>query len=83
MDVSYYLNPHNLREIRDALGDDAVIIYDASHTIGLIMGQQFQAPLQDGANVVCANTHKTLPMAKKGMIAFRDNDFGEKGQQHN
>lgn len=78
MDVSYYLNPHNLREIRDALGDDAVIIYDASHTIGLIMGQQFQAPLQDGANVVCANTHKTLPGPQKGMIAFRDNDFGEK-----
>jgi len=78
MDVSYYLNPHNLREIRAALGEDAIIIYDASHTMGLIMGQQFQAPLKEGANVVCANTHKTLPGPQKGMIAFRDKDFGAK-----
>jgi len=78
MDVSYYLNPHNLREIRAALGDDAVIIYDASHTMGLIMGGQFQAPLKEGANVICANTHKTLPGPQKGMIAFRDSDFGAK-----
>jgi glycine/serine hydroxymethyltransferase len=78
MDVSYYLNPHNLREIREALGEEAIIIYDASHTMGLIMGQQFQAPLKEGANVICANTHKTLPGPQKGMIAFRDADFGKK-----
>ncbi len=78
LDVSYYLNPHNLREIRTALGEEAIIIYDASHTMGLIMGQQFQAPLKEGANVICANTHKTLPGPQKGMIAFRDADFGEK-----
>lgn len=78
MDVSYYLNPHNLREIRAILGDEAIIIYDASHTMGLIMGQQFQAPLREGANVICANTHKTLPGPQKGMIAFRDEDFGKK-----
>jgi glycine/serine hydroxymethyltransferase len=78
MDVSYYLNPHNLREIRAALGEEAIIIYDASHTMGLIMGQQFQAPLKEGANVICANTHKTLPGPQKGMIAFRDEAFGTK-----
>ncbi len=78
MDVSYYINPHNLREIRKTLGDEAIIIYDASHTMGLILGQQFQAPLKEGANVICANTHKTLPGPQKGMIAFRDADFAEK-----
>ncbi len=78
MDVSYYLNPHNLKDLRAALGEEAVIIYDASHTMGLIMGQKFQAPLREGANVICANTHKTLPGPQKGMIAFRDKDFGEK-----
>lgn len=81
LDVSYYLNPHNLREIRAALGEDAIIIYDASHTMGLIMGQQFQAPLKEGANVICANTHKTLPGPQKGMIAFRDKEFGEKANE--
>jgi len=78
LDVSYYLNPHNLTEIREALGDEAIIIYDASHTMGLIMGQTFQSPLKEGANVICANTHKTLPGPHKGMIAFRDKDLAEK-----
>lgn len=78
MDVSYYINPHNLQEIRKALGDKAVIIYDASHTMGLIMGGQFQDPLREGADVICANTHKTLPGPQKGMIAFRDREFGQR-----
>lgn len=78
LDVSYYLNPHNLKELRTALGEEAIIIYDASHTMGLILGQEFQDPLREGANVICANTHKTLPGPQKGMIAFRDKEFGEK-----
>lgn len=78
LDVSYYLNPHNLKEIREALGQEAIIIYDASHTMGLIMGQQFQAPLREGADVICANTHKTLPGPHKGMIAFRDKELADK-----
>lgn len=78
MDVSFYINPHNLREIREALGEDAIIIYDASHTLGLIMGSQFQAPFAEGANVICANTHKTLPGPQKGIIAFRDKELAEK-----
>ncbi len=81
MDVSYYLNPHNLSEIRKALGEEAIIIYDASHTMGLIMGQQFQAPLKEGANVICANTHKTLPGPQKGMIAFRDEELGQEANE--
>lgn len=72
LDVSYYLNPHNLKEMRRAIGEEVIIIYDASHTMGLIMGQQFQSPLTEGANIICANTHKTLPGPHKGMIAFRD-----------
>ncbi|MBL8158889.1 hypothetical protein JNJ66_00345 [Candidatus Saccharibacteria bacterium] len=81
MDASYYLNPHDLQAIRAALGDDAIIIYDASHTMGLIMGQQFQAPLREGADVITANTHKTLPGPQKGMIAFRDKALGAKANQ--
>jgi len=78
LDVSYYLNPHNLREMREAVGPDVIIIYDASHTIGLIMGQEFQSPLEEGANVISANTHKTLPGPHKGMIAFRDKELADK-----
>ena len=78
LDVSYYLNPHNLKEMREAIGPEPIIIYDASHTMGLIMGKQFQDPLHDGANVISANTHKTLPGPHKGMIAFRDKDLADK-----
>ncbi|MBU0576848.1 DegT/DnrJ/EryC1/StrS family aminotransferase [Patescibacteria group bacterium] len=78
MDVSYYINPHNLREIRQALGEKAIIIYDASHTMGLIMGGIFQSPLTEGADVISANTHKTLPGPQKGMIAFKDKNLGDK-----
>nr|BFE58438.1 serine hydroxymethyltransferase [Dactylosporangium thailandense] len=78
LDVSYYLNPHNLRQIRAALGDEAVIIYDASHTLGLIMGGLFQAPLTEGADVLVGNTHKTLPGPQKGLIAFRDPEMAQR-----
>lgn len=78
MDVSYYINPHNLREIREAIGEKPIIIYDASHTMGLIMGQQFQSPLKEGANIISSNTHKTLPGPHKGMIAFRDKELADK-----
>ncbi|HEY6736670.1 MAG TPA: hypothetical protein VI322_03045 [Candidatus Saccharimonadia bacterium] len=78
LDVSYYLNPHNIRELRAALGEAAVIIYDASHTMGLIMGGQFQSPLAEGVDLICANTHKTLPGPQKGMIAFRDGELGRR-----
>ncbi|OGD08896.1 hypothetical protein A2397_01380 [Candidatus Amesbacteria bacterium RIFOXYB1_FULL_44_23] len=78
LDVSYYLNPHNLKEIREAIGPGPIIIYDASHTMGLIMGKQFQDPFRDGANVISANTHKTLPGPHKGMIAFKDKALSDK-----
>lgn len=81
MDVSYYLNPHNLKEIRQALGKEAVIIYDASHTMGLILGHQFQDPFAEGANVISANTHKTLPGPHKGMIVFKDLELADRANK--
>lgn len=82
LDVSYYLNPHNLVSIRAAVGDDAVIIYDASHTMGLIMGGQFQQPLLEGADVIVGNTHKTLPGPQKGLLAFRDLGTAERAMRY-
>lgn len=78
LDPMYYVKPYNLSQLRKALGDEAIIIYDASHTMGLIMGGVFQSPLHEGADVICANTHKTLPGPQKGMIAFKNKEFGGK-----
>jgi glycine/serine hydroxymethyltransferase len=77
MDVSYHTSPINIRDLRQAIGNDAIIIYDASHTVGLMMGGVMLSPLQEGANIVCANTHKTLPGPQKGMIAYRDQSLAD------
>lgn len=78
LDSSYYLQPHDLRGLREAVGSDATIVYDASHTLGLIMGGRFQQPLQEGADIVCGNTHKTLPGPHKALVAFRDAEHGRR-----
>lgn len=76
LDPMYYIKPLDVKSLRNALGKNAIIIYDASHTMGLIMGHAFQSPLSEGADVICANTHKTLPGPQKGMIAFKDAELG-------
>ena len=77
LDPMYYIKPFNLKKLRKAIGKKAIIIYDASHTIGLIMGQTFQSPLKEGADVLCANTHKSLPGPQKGLIAFKNKTLGQ------
>lgn len=78
LDISYTTTPVSLKSLRAALGKDAVIIYDASHTVGLMMGGIFQSPLEEGADIICANTHKTLPGPHKGLIVFKDKERGTK-----
>ena len=80
IEASNYVNPHNLKEIRKKLGKDAIIIYDASHTLGLILGGQFQNPFKEGADIITANTHKTLAGPQKGLIIIKDKKLGEKMQ---
>ena len=81
LDVSNHINPHNLAELRKELGNEVIIIYDASHTIGLILGRQFQSPFKEGADVICANTHKTLAGPQKGIVIFKDEVLGNKANQ--
>lgn len=78
LDMSYHTSPVDVSLLRSAIGDDALIAYDASHTIGLMLGGVIESPLREGADIVCANTHKTLPGPQKGLIAFRSNLLGEK-----
>lgn len=80
IDASNYIKPHNLKEIREAVGDDLIIIYDASHTLGLILGKTFQNPFEEGADIITANTHKTLAGPQKGLIIFKNEELGNKAQ---
>ena len=66
---SVFLFPSPIKEIAEAAHDvGAYLVYDAAHVLGLIGGKQFQDPLREGADVMSASTHKTLPGPQGGVI---------------
>ena len=78
LDTSVLLKPHPLKELRKLLPKKSIIIYDASHTLGLIMGGEFQSPLTEGADLISANTHKTFPGPHRGLLAFRTTEIADR-----
>ncbi len=66
---SFFLFPYPLREIADAAHRaGALVLYDASHVLGLVAGRQFQDPLVEGADVVFGSTHKSFPGPQGGIL---------------
>ncbi|HEY1616014.1 MAG TPA: hypothetical protein VGG25_00270 [Streptosporangiaceae bacterium] len=78
LDHSVPLRPLPVAALREAIGGDAVLVYDASHTLGLIAGGAFQDPLREGCDLIQANTHKSFPGAHKGLLAFADPATGRR-----
>jgi glycine hydroxymethyltransferase len=75
---SFFLFPYPLREIAEAAHAlDALVIYDASHVLGLIAGGEFQAPLREGADVMFGSTHKSFPGPQGGILATDRSDLFE------
>jgi len=71
---SFLLFPYPLREVVAAAHDvGALVLYDASHVLGLIAGGEFQDPLRDGVDVVFGSTHKSFPGPQGGVI-FTDRE---------
>jgi glycine hydroxymethyltransferase len=68
LDASMIAFPYPVRELREALGDDVVVSYDASHTLGIIAGGKFQDPLAEGADFLHGSAHKSLWGPQKGLI---------------
>ncbi len=78
---SLFLFPHPVSEARVAADEvGAKIVYDASHVLGLIAGNQFQDPLREGADVIASSTHKTFP-GPQGAIILCKVDIKEKIEQ--
>ncbi len=70
---SVYLFPHPLKELAEAAhAVGAKVVYDAAHVLGLIVGKKWRNPLDHGADIVTASTHKTFPGPQGGLIATRD-----------
>jgi glycine hydroxymethyltransferase len=42
--------------------------FDGAHVLGLIGGNRFQQPLQEGADLLTGSTHKTLPGPQRGVL---------------
>jgi len=71
LDSSYILFPYPITQIREMVGPDTIIIYDASHVIALVANGLFQSPFDEGADIIHATTHKTLWGPQKSMILFK------------
>ncbi len=70
---SVYLFPHPVKEIAEAIHSvGGKLVYDAAHVLGLIVGKKWRNPLDHGADVLTASTHKTFPGPQGGIIATRD-----------
>ena len=73
---SFFLFPYPLREIAEAAhATDALVLYDASHVLGLVAGGQFQDPLREGADVLYGSTHKSLPGPQGGLLVTDREDL--------
>lgn len=76
-----FLFPHPIAELKNAMrqaNPNSFLIYDAAHVIGLIAGGRFQAPLEEGADVIISSTHKTLAGPQGGMILTNEKSIAER-----
>ncbi len=56
-----------IRKYVDEMGLQTTIMYDMAHVLGLI-GDHFQKPFQEGAEIVTGSTHKTFFGPQRGVI---------------
>jgi len=78
---SFILFPHPLLELSEVChGVGAHVVYDGSHVLGLIAGEQFQDPLREGADLLIGSTHKSFPGPQGGVLLtskYQDNLRGK------
>lgn len=67
-----------LQGIAKACNDvGSMLVYDASHVLGLIAGKAFPNPLHEGSSILMGSTHKSFPGPQGGLIlADRDDGYG-------
>ena len=69
LDLCMVAFPMNLEKVREVMDKNSLLIYDASHVLGLIIGDCFQKPLKEGADIIISSTHKTFPGTQKAIFA--------------
>ncbi|MEB3756587.1 MAG: serine hydroxymethyltransferase [Desulfurococcales archaeon] len=75
MGGSVYLFPHPVKELSEvAKTVGSKIVYDAAHVLGLIVGGVWRNPLDQGADIITASTHKTFPGPQGGFYGVKDDE---------
>ncbi|PBB40411.1 serine hydroxymethyltransferase [Mesorhizobium sp. WSM3866] len=76
---SLNLLPHPVQEIR-AIADEvgALVLFDAAHLCGMIAGQAWQQPLEEGAHLMTMSTYKSLGGPPSGLIVTNVAEIAEK-----
>jgi glycine hydroxymethyltransferase len=65
--------PHPVKEFREIADEYGMTIgYDSAHVSGLIAAGFFQDPLREGADMMTASTHKTMPGPQHGIILAKE-----------
>ena len=76
---SMVLHPEPIKEIAQMIANmrpKPIIMYDTAHVLGLL-GPHFQEPLQEGADILTASTHKTFFGTQRGIIASNMSEDSE------
>ncbi len=76
---SLNLFPHPVRALR-AIADEvgALLLFDAAHVCGVIAGQAWPNPLEEGAHLMTMSTYKSLGGPASGLIVTNDPRIAEK-----
>lgn len=65
--------PHPVKEFREIADEYGMTIgYDSAHVSGLIASGFFQDPLREGADIMTASTHKTMPGPQHGIVLAKE-----------
>lgn len=73
---SFFLFPYPVEAIAEAAhAQGALVLYDASHVLGLIAGGEFQDPIREGADVLFGSTHKSFPGPQGGLLVTDREDL--------
>ena len=66
---SLFLFPEPVRELAGFCKPRGIaLLYDGAHVLGLLAGREFQDPLEEGALLITASTHKTIFGSQRGLI---------------
>ncbi|MGI9352758.1 MAG: serine hydroxymethyltransferase [Rhizobiaceae bacterium] len=76
---SLNLFPHPVKEIREIADEqDAKVLFDAAHQCGIIAGNAWPNPLNEGAHLMTMSTYKSLAGPAGGLIVTNEPDLAEK-----